>query len=138
MDAAMTGIEVILMNAAEQGDMERVSSILLQGVDVNVKDQNGMTALMHASMHGRMSVIPQLISVFRADVNTKAVNGMTALMAASFQGHKNVVSWLLMKGADPNAKATTGDTALSFARKRNHTDIMSILQTASAKMKEEG
>lgn len=128
----MTGLELLLMNAAEQGDMDTVRSVLLQGVDVNVKDQNGMTALMHASMHGRMSVLPELVSVFRPDVNAKGPNGMTALMAASFQGHKEVVSWLLMKGADPNATATTGDTALSFARKRNHTDIMSILETAQS------
>ena len=66
--------------------------------DVNVKNNNGTTALIWAASNGHAKVVSALIAA-GADVNVKNNNGTTALMWAAYNGHAKVVSLLKKAGA---------------------------------------
>jgi ankyrin repeat protein len=74
------------------------SLLLGKGTDVNAKTDEGVTALMAASMNGHAEVV-ELLLAKGADVNSKANNGDTALMSASKKGYKEVKELLIRAGA---------------------------------------
>ena len=63
-----------LLAAAGRGDVDAVEVLLDGGLDVNVADENQMTALHHAAMHARDKVITVLIDR-GADVNATDLKG---------------------------------------------------------------
>src|SRR5574337_844034 len=71
-----------LIEASKSGATEKVKSLLAEGADVNTRDQDGWTALMHASWHGHSGISGMLLNK-GADVNAKASDGETALMRAA-------------------------------------------------------
>jgi ankyrin repeat protein len=64
--------------------------------DINKKDRDGQTALMHASKNGYLDIV-QLLLANEADVNTENNNGKTALFYATWKKHNNVAKALLEK-----------------------------------------
>jgi len=87
-----------LHEAAKFGDLSRVNDLIAAKADVNVKDEEGYTALMIASYKGHIEVVKALIAA-KADVNAKANNNVTALMMASMNGHREIVRLLTKEGA---------------------------------------
>lgn len=60
-------------------DSPDVTTLLLeQGADVNLKDKNGCTALIYATMHSSLDVVKLMIEK-GADVNAKNKAGKSAL-----------------------------------------------------------
>lgn len=59
-----------LLQAAKEGDIEAVKSLVAQGADVNVKDKENATALMRSVSRDHREVVNFLI-VKGADVNAK-------------------------------------------------------------------
>ena len=70
--------------------------IINAGADINEKDFNGMTALMHASILGNENLV-QLLLNKNADINIEDNNGMTALMYASKNNHITIINLLFDK-----------------------------------------
>ena len=60
--------------AARAGDLERVKSLLAQGISVNAPDTLGGTALHDASWAGHVSVVELLLGA-GADVNARHTEG---------------------------------------------------------------
>ena len=75
-----------LLDAAYQGNLESVTKLIENGTDVNIRGQNGETALFLASGSSAIDVVEYLIQN-GAMVNAKTKNGNTALMWASYNGH---------------------------------------------------
>jgi len=121
-----------LIKASEKGDIKKVTLLLENGADVNTKDNDGWTPLMHAAEKGHKEVVELLIEK-GADVNIQDEDGWTALMFASQNGHKEVVELLIEKGADVNAKDYFGLTALMFAEGMGHKEIVKLLKSYGAK-----
>ncbi|MEW6731425.1 MAG: ankyrin repeat domain-containing protein [Acidobacteriota bacterium] len=92
------GADVDLVAAAASGDSATVKSLLAQGVDVNVKDKDGKTALMYAAEKGYSDIVKSLL-VQAVNVNAKDKDGKTALMYAADKGHTEVVELLKNAGA---------------------------------------
>ena len=116
-------LDVALLAAVEENDLQRVQYSLARGADVNARDGDGNTALILASFVGDpknelMRVHPiafmQLLLKHGADVNLRAGDGETALMRAA-QGGPPAVRLLLDKGARINAQTDAGETALMRA-----------------------
>ncbi len=82
-----------LIDAAKEGDLETVQSLIEQGADVNAIDNNGNTALMWASARGHTETVGFLIDK-GADVNAVDNDGDTALKIAK--------SWLKYLTEDPD------------------------------------
>ncbi len=68
----------ILRNAANSGDISRVSKALAAGADVNAKDKDGNTSLHYAVKGGKIEAVKILISA-GADVNIKGQRNKTPL-----------------------------------------------------------
>ncbi len=68
------------IRTAESGDFQAVKELIDKGVDVNVSDRYGSTALWKASQYGHTEVVKLLIDA-GADVNAEAW-GRTSLLLA--------------------------------------------------------
>ena len=109
--AAAPPQDVGLMEAARDGDAERVRSLLDRGAEVNLAQGDGMTPLHWAAERGHASVADLLISA-SADVEAKTrIGSYTPLHLASRGGHSGVVQRLLEAGADARAATTNRTTA---------------------------
>jgi len=100
--------------------------------DANMKDDRGISLLMHASRKGLVDVVKMLLDK-GADVNYRDPFGSTALMYAAtlFPADKNEIfnldrttEILIERGADVNAKGIDGMTALMYASKLGHEKIV--------------
>ena len=118
-------------NAAKDGDKAGIKLFLKNGGDVNVKNADGTTALMTATMHGHHEIVDLLVGA-KADVNVKDEKGMTSLMWASFKGQKQIVRSLFLAKANVNAVDNYGMTALMKASQYNHKAIVRLLLDAKA------
>ena len=120
--------EAGLIQAARDDDLETVRSLLASGVDVNMEDYDGRTALGWAAYKGHTEICRFLVEN-GADVEAKSKKGITPLMLAADQSHMRICMLLLEKGADIDAKTTdNGQTALmTAASKRENGAIVTLL-----------
>lgn len=88
--AFCTSDNLELIEAAVNGNIIKVTNLLTQGADVNVKDSNGLTALMMASMEGHSKIV-NIFLANGADVNSKNNDDVTVLMAASLKGSSRLL-----------------------------------------------
>nr|TKW41991.1 hypothetical protein SEVIR_1G354500v2 [Setaria viridis] len=81
--------------AAAQGHHEIVSLLLESGVEINLRNYRGQTALMQACQYGHWEVVQTLI-LFNANVHrTDYLNGGTALHFAALHGHARCLRLVL-------------------------------------------
>lgn len=95
------------------GDKSAVKLFLAADVDVDAKDNEGMTALMWAIFKGDLTTAELLIDK-GADINAKNKDGETILISAIMKEDTATVKLLIDKGADVNLKCAGGMTALNF------------------------
>ena len=121
-----------LAQAAINGDISKVRALLKEAnIDVNLRFNDDLTALMFASRNGHANVVRALLDK-GAEVNVKDNKGYTPLMSASAGGYTEVVHILLTaKDIDVNAtmhvNKITGVTALMFASLQGHVEIVGAL-----------
>ncbi|KAH0906705.1 hypothetical protein HID58_038532 [Brassica napus] len=81
--------------SAAQGHHEIVSLLVESGVDINLRNYRGQTALMQACQHGHWEVVLTLI-LFGANIHrSDYINGGTALHLAALNGHPRCIRILL-------------------------------------------
>jgi hypothetical protein len=110
-------------------DRYEILTIETGRLDVNAKDEYGVTALIDASFEGQKEVV-ELLIIEGADLNARDNKGDTALMGAAIRGHSEILELLIGNGADVDAKDNAGNTALMDAAKyeRESTcDLMALL-----------
>ena len=107
-------------------NVQEVEEAIMNGANVNAKDDNGKTVLMRAAMKGYTETARILLK-HGADVNAKDNMGWTALIEAADGGHTEVTEVLLQHGANVNAKSDLGFTALMMAASRGYTKVAEVL-----------
>ena len=112
--------------AARDGNIDAVEVLLKKDVDINIQDENGVTALMLASQNGHHQIVELLLKE-HADINQQNENGVTALMVASLIGHHQVVKLLLKVHSDINTQNENGWTALMVASFNGHHQVVELL-----------
>ncbi|XP_022134832.1 E3 ubiquitin-protein ligase XBAT32 [Momordica charantia] len=81
--------------SAAHGHHEIVYLLLQSGVDVNLRNYRGQTALMQACQHGHWEVVLILV-LFRASIHkADYLNGGTAIHLAASNGHSRCIRLLL-------------------------------------------
>ena len=120
-----------LLSAASKGHTNGAAMLIEHGVDVNLKDNDGMTALMWAAREGHIDTVAMLIDK-GADVNAKDNKGFAALTWAAMFSRTDIEALLIDKGADVNAKEVNGMTDLMNAAKYGHTDMAAMLSDKGA------
>ena len=107
-----------VLNAAEEGNLEKVKLLLKQGRSINERDPRikfGWTPLIAAIFQRNTNVVHYLIES-GADLNIQDNTGQTAIMwATSSDDNLDIVKDLIAHGADLNAKDKMGATVLSYA-----------------------
>lgn len=114
-----------LIDAAEDGDLLHVESLVGTGEDINQRGMLKMTALMAAASKGHTDVVIFLLKQPTIDVNTLNAGGTTALMTAARNGHLETVRALIASPlCDVNMLGRYGGTALMNAAGFGHIDIV--------------
>jgi len=81
--------------SAAQGHHEIVSLLIESGVDLNLRNYRGQTALMQACQYGHWEVVLTLI-LYKANIHrADYLNGGTALHLAALNGHSRCIRLLL-------------------------------------------
>jgi hypothetical protein len=104
-----------LVYAAAMGELYNVRTLVSHGVPVDATGGDGTTALMGASVEGRLDVVKYLVGA-GAKINYQGgILSQTALMDAAEMRHSDVVEYLLQVGADRKLVDRDGKTALDRA-----------------------
>ena len=120
-----------LIAVAENGHDNCVAQLLKAGVDVNLTDDMGNTALMWASMTDHWKCVSALLGT-GVDVNKANNHGDISLMCAARKGDEQGLSELISAGADVNKVNKLGNTSFTIARSKHHEQCMTILTTGGA------
>ena len=103
-----------VLEAAKQGDIETVRGLLAEGLDVNVRQPDGATALHWAANRDDLGMTQMLLDA-GAVVDAANDYGVTALSLAALNGGGLIIDTLLEAGADPHLPLPTGETPLMTA-----------------------
>ncbi len=151
-----------LHKAAEKGNFEEVQKFIDQGIDVNLKNKNGYSALFFAVRGGHSEVVRMLIGVGAeiedADLSTAILNDHfdihellilkvgvdkadykeeTALFKVAAHGNVRMTLFLLKAGANIECINSRKETPLHHAVIQRHYEIVKILLEAGANVKAE-
>ncbi len=121
-----TDSNLLLIMAAERGDMDSVLSLIEKGLNVNEITGDGVTALMYASNNGSLEIAEVLVE-HGADINAIPSNGITALSSACLNNHYDLTLFLLQQGADKEIADDYGITPLLYATVNDYYEITELL-----------
>jgi ankyrin repeat protein len=109
--AAAANEDLRLVDAVKNQDVQRVRALLEQRADVNIRSEDGSTALLWAAHWNDLQTAELLV---RAGADANAANDlrMTPLSQACTNGSAAFVNLLLQAGAHPDTPIATGETPL--------------------------
>ena len=120
------------MDAALNGNSDKVKQFIAGGLAVDTTDENRSTAMMLAAYNNHTEVVKYLLGK-GADVNHRDINNRTALMYASSGPSNETVRLLLEAGAELNVTGNIeGFTAIMFAAAEGQTEVFKTLMDAGA------
>jgi ankyrin repeat protein len=121
-----------LHQAALNGDAVEILRLLDEKRDVNMRDQDGRTALMYASYNGHTEIVNELLKK-GAKINERDQNGRTALMFAASGPFTETVRLLLDNKAEPDmADGEEHFTALMYAAAEGQLAVVRVLLEGKA------
>jgi ankyrin repeat protein len=126
-------VDVRLIDAVKQADLQTVRSLVSQHVDVNAAEADGSTALHWAARRDN-PVIVDLLLAAGANARTATRYNVTPLALASANGNAVIVERLLKAGADPNGTSEEGQTALMTASLTGSVPVIKVLVAHGAKV----
>lgn len=112
--------------AAKHGRSDLVSMLLKEGVDKDVKKENGWTALMVAAENGNENVVGLLLAA-GVDKDAQNERGWSALMIAAVSNNHSTVRLLLEYGADKDLVNDREYSALMLAIEQDRVAMASLL-----------
>lgn len=117
-----------LIEAATQGDAQRVTELLGAGVNVNtfVNGRFNWTPLMHAAFHGHLESVRVLLDQ-GADLNHSCHDCFSAVTLAAGAGHWEVVKVLARRGANLSHQDGHGVSAKGYAERAGKSAILAEL-----------
>jgi ankyrin repeat protein len=121
-----------IFNYAEKGNLLEIKNLIDNGVDINLQNNEGVTALILASTNGNKEIVRYLIdSGANLDIQTK--EGITALMCTKNE-HKEVMRYLIDSGANLDIQSKGGVTVLMWASKKEHKELVRYLIDSGANL----
>jgi hypothetical protein len=135
--ASMFGANEIIRNspqfveAAFDGDLEEMKSIIQKGYHLESVDGRKHTALSEASSQGHIHVVQYLLEN-GADPNALSDTGRSSLWRAAFNAHASVVRLLLESGGNPEYRDKVSmESAFDVASSEEVRQILVSLELSS-------
>jgi len=122
-----------LVDAARAADETAVGALLRAGVDPDIAQADGATAL-HWAAHWDLAAMADALVEDGADVNATNDFGVTPLWLACLNGSEAVVEALLAAGADANSALPSGETVLMTASRTGSAAAVRLLIGHGAKV----
>jgi len=126
----MDKLNQTLLTAAEQGDMNLITKLLLDGADINAVDKKGRTAALIA-VHANQLELFKFLLEKGADINIRDERMDNPLLYAGAEGMLDFVKVAVAAGADTSIVNRYGGIALIPAADRGHVAIVEELLTTS-------
>lgn len=114
-------------DAAREGNVELLQAFYQAGLDGNVADEKGYTALILAAYHGHNDAVSYLLGKENINACQEDNKGNTALMGAIFKGHLSVARKLMFAQCNIDETNSQGQTALMFASLFDRQSLVSEL-----------
>ncbi|MDJ0679145.1 MAG: ankyrin repeat domain-containing protein [Xenococcaceae cyanobacterium MO_167.B52] len=118
-----------LIKASQEQAIDIVRDLLIQGVNINLKNNDGNNALWFACFRNNMDLMKLLIDA-GIDLDNQNDNGVTVLMYAASSGKPKAVKFFLEAGANPNLKNLDDFRAIDFS---NTVEILNLLRSVKGK-----
>ena len=116
-----------LLQAAFDGDLALVESVVAKGANVEVTGPKSRTSTIWAAANGHTAIV-KFLHGQGADIDAKDSGGQTPLMFAVKGSHRDTVEYLLENGADVNARSKKrGFTALITAAAVGDVEVVRLL-----------
>jgi ankyrin repeat protein len=129
--AAAAPEDLRLVNAAKDQDPQQVRTLLKGRPDVNVRSEDGSTALLWAAHWNDLQTAELLVRA-GADANVANDFRMTPLSRACTNGSTAFVDLLLKAGANPDTPIGTGETPLMTCARTGSADAVRMLLVRGA------
>jgi len=136
--------EAEMLEAAGKGNNARVAELLNQGVNVNLRGNDGNTPIMEAAYGGHLDTVKLLLD-HGADLSAKKRDGATpitltgdkdiialfknvsSMVSAAAVGNNTILETFISKGTPINALSETGESALHAACWNGKVDTVKLL-----------
>jgi len=115
-----------LFNAASSGNIQRISKLLSDGLDVNVSNRERETALHMAAARGHYETVMFLVRN-GAWVNAPTIKNWIPLHHAVRFRHPNIANFLMQRGSSASSRTSDGLSAIDMARNNNDYRLLSIM-----------
>jgi len=116
------------LHAAEQGQVETLNRCLAQGVDINVMNRQGRTAITLASLNKHYPCVARLIEA-RADINLQDETCFNPFLISCLNNDLTLLRLVLQAKPDLNRLTRFGGVGLTPACEKGHLDVVRELLT---------
>ncbi len=125
--------ETPLIIAIKNGKTDIAKAILSKYPQVNIQDNSGMSALMHAVDVKNLVMVTELVK--KSDLKIKDNSGFSALFHAVASGDESLVNYILTSKAPINDRDSSGNTPIAIAVWQQRVNIVKILLRFGADVK---
>ena len=119
---------------ATEGNTIAIDLFLTAGIDPNIKNPSGYTALMLAGMGGHTEICKSILKNNKTDPNAKGLQDATALHLTAKKGNTAAVQIILSFQAKVDAEDKFGTTPLMYAAELGQTRCCEALLIKGAKI----
>jgi len=124
-----TGMSLLHSAAAKDGSLEMTEELIRRGINVNLRDSDGATALLYAAEWSRIDVAEAILNA-GGDLNIEDEHGNQPLWYAAGKPRPNyeLIELFMRRGADPHHRNRYGTSPLDLAKQRKNHLLMRALR----------
>lgn len=118
------------LKAIKEENLEEVKTIISTGIEIDLKDEDNWTPLMHACEKNKKTEIVSLLLESGANINQKGIHGYSPLLiVCEYNLSPEILKILIKNKPNINTQDNYGWTALIHASQYTNKEIVEILLT---------